>query len=743
MENEVINEFSLDSLNDQQKQAVLHTKGPLRLIAGAGSGKTRVLTYKIAHLIKNMNISPSKILAVTFSNKAANEMRERALDMIDNTYEKPVISTFHALCSKILRREISNINYPNDFQILDELDQKQILRLIYGKLGIDSQEYSASSVLSYIDNAKNLLKTPAQAIEEAEEEQKILNKKHSEKDLRPYIYEEYENHLKNTHSLDFTDLLVYTRQIFYDPQHKKIREKWENMFDYILVDEFQDTSQIQYDIVKVLAKNQNITIVGDPDQTIYTWRNADINIIVNFDKDFSNVETIKLEQNYRSSKKIIEAANKLISKNILRVEKRLFTENEEGENIEFYCGFSDEAEARWIAAKIGELKRKRVQLKNIAILYRTNSYSRAIEEALMFENTNHKVFGSIRFYQREEIKDALAYLRVIHDGSEISLLRIINKPSRKIGSETIQKLLTYASKYNEDLWTTLESRFVELQKITGINRSTLENIANLINAIRWSRRRIQTTGISKVLYELIYHKINYFGSLKLTEDELENKIENFKSLIAAIENWEHKNPNSGIDEYLQEITLITDRDPEDDVSSYVSLMTVHNAKGLEYDYVFIAGLAENIFPHYRSIAPQGEKPSMFSKPKANATLANPELLEEERRLAYVAITRAKKKLFVSFSTSKHNEESRFIQEAGVRGTGRLIGIANSFSIADDINENIKIIAGDKIVHSKFGKGVVLSSMGDVIEVKFDIDGSQRMLSKSQAPIKKYIDEDDD
>ncbi|QJG66735.1 ATP-dependent helicase [Mycoplasma phocoenae] len=715
--------FSIDSLNEQQKQAVLYTEGPLRLIAGAGSGKTRVLTHKLAYLINEKKITPAKVLAVTFTNKAAAEMSDRALRKLDPSSPTPLITTFHSLCARILRREIHHLGFRRDFIILDELDQKQALKAIYQKLDINSSEYSMSSILSFINDEKSHLRTP---------EETLKNNLNSD-DKRPIIYSEYQAYLTKNQILDYTDLLVYVRKIFYDDKLENIRTKWENMYEYILVDEFQDTSHIQYDIVKVLAKHGNITIVGDPDQTIYSWRNADVDIIINFVNDFPNVKTIKLEQNYRSTKKIIESANRLISFNKMRVEKKLFTENEEGENVEFYCGHSDEAEARWIAKKISDLKRQRVQLRNIAILYRVNSYSRAIEEALLNENTNHEVFGSFRFYQREEIKDAIAYLRVIFDGADMPLQRIINKPSRRIGQETLLKLTKFAEERNMGLWDAMETHFKHLQSIEGINRPTLERIADLINGIRWARRKLQTTAISQVLNELIINKFKYFESLKLSEAEIETKYENFKALITAIENWEKKNKSSGLGDYLHDIALLTEQNHDSKVASYVSLMSVHTAKGLEFDYVFVAGLSENVFPHFKALTPPGEKPNFFAH-NIDPSKQDPKLIEEERRIAYVAFTRAKKKLFLSFSAERQDKQSRFIQEAGIRGTGRIIGIANTFSIAESVEkDNFKI--NDKIVHAKFGEGVVQSIDDDVMTIKFLIDGSERTFSRTQSPIK--------
>ncbi|WP_405311783.1 ATP-dependent helicase [Metamycoplasma faucium] len=723
--------LDINILNQEQKNAVLYNEGPLRIIAGAGSGKTRVLTYKIAYLIDSLNVLPEKILALTFSNKAANEMKQRVFNLLSNNISNkiPIVSTFHSLCAKILRREIHNMNYPNDFQIIDELDQKAVLKVVYSELGVSQSQFTFNSILSYIQNQKNQLISPSSI------------KENKENDIKTKIYKNYQEHLDKAHTLDFDDLLLFTYNLLYDPKYENISKKWQNMFSHILVDEFQDTSLLQYKILqKLCAKTNHITIVGDPDQTIYSWRNADINIIMNFDSDYKNTQTIKLEQNYRSTKKILTAANSLIAHNKLRLDKKLFTENEIGNDVELFAGFNEEAEANWVAQKINELKKNRVQLKNIAILFRINSYSRAVEEALIKENTIYKLFGSIKFYQREEIKDALAYLRVIHDGSEISLLRIINKPHRKIGEVAIDKLLNFAKEHDLDLFKCLETKFNEIHNELKIHSETLKNIAKLINEIRWARRALQSNPIHSTLKEFMINRINYFDEIKSSEEEYETRMENFNSLIDAINHWEQNNKSGTIDQYLQEITLITDRDVEnDDAASFVSLMTVHNAKGLEFDYVFIIGLAENIFPLRRaiSISPK-EDFSILTQRNINTMRSkeNIEGLEEERRLAYVAMTRAKEKLFLSFAVGTlKNKRSRFILESGIKQTTS-INIANSFSNSININKNVSLIAGDFISHNVFGKGEVLEVKGDLISVKFS-NGKISNFAKNHISIKKW------
>ncbi|MDC8963096.1 ATP-dependent helicase [Metamycoplasma hyosynoviae] len=724
--------LNLDSLNKEQKNAVLYNEGPLRIIAGAGAGKTKVLTNKIVYLIEELRIDPEKILALTFSNKAANEMKQRAFALIEDAITYPTISTFHSLCAKILRREIHVMNFPNDFQIIDELDQREVLKVVYSELNISQSSYTYNSLISFIQNQKNLLKTP----EDLEKDSELKN------DIRTKIYKHYQQHLGKAHTLDFDDLLVFVHRLFYSPKYTKAAEKWSNEFTHILVDEFQDTSLLQYEILKQLAKNTNhLTIVGDPDQTIYSWRNADINIIMNFDKDFKNTQTIKLEQNYRSTKKILNVANNLISHNKVRFDKKLFTENDEGVDVDLFVGFNEEAEARWVAQRINELKKQRVQLKNIAILFRINSYSRSVEEALIKENTIYKLFGSIKFYQREEIKDTLAYLRVIHDGSEISLLRIINKPLRRIGEATIEKLLKFAEENKLDLYKCLETKLNDIHNKLGISVETIKNIAILINAIRYARSALKNNSISLTIKDFMINKIGYFEDIKKSEEEYESRMENFLSLISAIENWEQKNKGGKIDEYLQEITLITDRDVEDDAASYVSLMTVHNAKGLEFDYVFVIGLSEGIFPLKRAISISLKEDFSKLNNVNSEKYENIEALEEERRIAYVAMTRAKERLYLSLALNKNSKRSRFVLEAGIRERKMFI-TASQFKNAIDITDNDSLIVGDYISHSTYGIGQIVEVKDkDIICVKFAGEKKIKNILRHHESIKKWESND--
>ncbi|PZW00565.1 ATP-dependent helicase [Metamycoplasma auris] len=730
--------LNLDNLNEQQRRAVEYNEGPLRIIAGAGSGKTRVLTYKITYLINELDIDPSRILALTFSNKAASEMKSRVASILDDETKLPTITTFHSICSNILRRDIHLLGYRNDFQIVDEIDQKAILKSVYSELEISNVEYSYNSIISFIQNKKNAL-FDFLNIESEEDDPTLSDEEKKSIQTKELIYKKYQDRLERSQALDFDDLLVFVYKLFYDPKFYRTANKWARRYNYLLIDEFQDTSIIQYKILQKLCSTNNLTIVGDPDQTIYSWRNADINIIINFHKDYPNALTIKLEENYRSTKTILKYANRLITNNKIRLEKKLYTYNEEGEDVEFFSGYSEEDEARWIAQNISKLKRNRIQLKNIAILFRTNSYSRAIEEALIRENTIYKLFGSIKFYQREEIKDALAYLRVIHDGNELMFLRIINKPSRKIGEVTIEKLLNFAREKGINLFDAIENHFDKIQNTLHISTITIQQIANLINNIRWARVALKTNKISTMLKEFMIQVIGYFEPFRNIEEEYESRKENFLSLINAIERWENKNKKGSIDEYLQEITLITDRDVEDDATSFVSLMTVHNAKGLEFDYVFICGLADGIFPLRRSIIHSPNREFTFIRNLDNYK-EDIEALEEERRLMYVAITRAKKKLYFSFAINRSGftKRSRFIDETGIRSKHDSINLASDFALTkeNDLN-NSDLIVGDYIIHKVYGKGQIIDLIGSIITVKFQNDKGIKQFERSHHSIKKW------
>lgn len=691
----------LDDLNKEQRAAVLYDQNPLRIIASAGSGKTKVLTRKVAHLILVNGVPSSRILAITFTNKAASEMKTRINTYVDVS-QNVMAMTFHAICSRILRHDINKLGRSNDFYVLDKRDQKDILKRIYNSFDLNDDILSYSDMNDFIQvvKIKNL------NVDDLEK-QNVDNKVEK---LKIKVYREYNKILIRSNSLDFHDLLIWTKKLFDEISY--IKEKWSNRFDYVLVDEFQDTNQIQFDIVKVLASNAHITIVGDPDQTIYSWRGANMNIMLNFEAEFKNTKTITLAQNYRSTKKILSYANKLIKHNKNRLDKTLYTENEEGESANYFHAFSVDAEATWVIKRINELKKEKNQLKSIAIFYRSNFYSRSFEEALIRENINHRVFGGERFFERKEVKDALAFLRVIYDGNNISFLRIINTPSRKIGSSTIEKLREYAVKNNSLIYDICIKNINKADfPVTGKTRLALFNLLKL--TLKY-RKSLESNSINVVLDKFL-EEVKYYEDISERSNLRGSAIDNIKELLRSIEEWIKKNPKGKVQDYLENVSLLSSTMEDENVNNYISLMTIHAAKGLQFDNVFIVGFSDQIFPSIRSLEADN-----FSSPKQK--------LEEERRLAYVAITRAKKRLFLSDSrglylnTNSLKIPSRFLKEMGIPINKYLSVTSPIDGDLDVTTETIierDINIGDIISHSAFGEGNVIDIMGETIKVKFN------------------------
>lgn len=719
-----------ESLNEEQTEALYYFDGPLRIIAGAGSGKTRVLTRKIAYLINVLGISPDHILAVTFTNKAASEMSERVKQYTNTKFNKGTaeISTFHSLCARILREEAFHINLKNDFQIIDDNDKKKILKDIYKEHDLVPTDSNFKNLTRFFSWLKNKLYAS---------DEEIIDFINSDPESEFYgdgetvvkIYNFYNEQLKHLQSLDFDDLLIKVNELFY--KNPEIVKKWALKYSYILVDEFQDTSAIQYEIIKYLSSQKaQLTIVGDPDQTIYRWRGADVNLILSFEKDFENTKTIILNKNYRSTKKILAAANNLIKYNRNRFNKNLVTDNPDGDEIEYIYAFSPEAEVRWVVQKINDLKKQKIQLKNIAIFYRSNSYSRNFEEQLMNEKINYRIFGGEKFYQRKEIKDALAFLRVIYDGNDLQLKRIINVPPRKIGEASLNKIVSFANEKNLSLYKTLVTHYKELP----VPKEVIINIIALLNCVNKYKAALRQGNKIHVVLESFLKEI---GFLKYVNEDVGLKgtgEENIRALLEGIKSWEITNPNKGLKEYFEYISLISASDSSDESMSYVSLMTVHAAKGLEFDNVFLVGMCENIFPNYRAYKVA-------------------EAMEEERRLAYVAITRAKEKLFVSDSrglllySQTEKKPSRFLKEMGIDINKHILQKDNSIFVDGELEDeeqirkrNKKIIAGDVISHTFFGEGEVLEVNGDTITVHFATTGI-KSLAKNHQSVRLLRDND--
>ena len=697
----------LEGLNKNQTRAAGLIKGPVAIIAGAGSGKTRTITHKIAHLIEDKKFDSSRILAVTFTNKAASEMKERVISMIGTKAEKITISTYHSLASKILRHEIKAFGYPSNFNILDNIDQKLILAPIYKRHNILPKTHSYSSMISYISKSKIIGNSP---------EIEIKNAKKDAEKLIANMYKEYQTEVKRIKALDFEDLLIFTHKLF--KEHPEIAKKWSDKFDYVLVDEFQDTSWIQYEIIRQLAQHNNITIVGDPDQTIYTWRQADVNLINNFQKYFKNSKIVKLEVNYRSTKRILDRANELIRKNKKRIDKNLISTRDVGNIVEFHHSFSDDAEARWIIQKINLLRKERSQLKDVAILYRANYLSAPIEKALINEGINYVIFGGVKFFQRQEVKDALSFLKIIYSGEEIAMRRMINIPARKIGKVALSKLIEFSEKKNLSLFNTV----IKFLNVLPVSRMVKEELVIFINLINKYKAALSKYPIAEVLSKFLI-EVRYYSIWNPTTEE--GRVENVKELIRTIHQWEKENKDKGIEEYLDEVSLYTEKENNEYGKDYVSLMTVHSSKGLEYKNVFILGFSDGIFPSKRAMDEGGDA-----------------ALEEERRLAYVAITRAKDNLFItdargySIDHRFQKKPSRFLKDMGID----VRSFTSEFIAPDSTEENyIKtrvLIEGDEVSHVKFGIGVVVNVQGDLVEIAFKAPHGVKTLMKNHKSLER-------
>ncbi|MCL4378114.1 MAG: exodeoxyribonuclease V subunit gamma [Actinobacteria bacterium] len=613
-------------LNTQQLKAVLDSENSLLIFAGAGSGKTRVLTYKIAYLIREKGVDPFKILAITFTNKAANEMKKRVISLVGSVGQYMWVSTFHSFCARLLRREISRLGYSEKFLIYDSDDSLKLISRCVADAGYDVKTVSPKSVQETISASKNKLKDHEGFIKKAFDPfEKIVAQ----------IFPRYQNELIKADALDFDDLLLLTVKLFKD--YPDIRKKYQDQFKYILVDEFQDTNLAQNEIILLLYSTKNkIFVVGDDDQSIYSWRGAEISNIINFDRNFSNSVIIKLEQNYRSTGLILNAANELIKNNYSRSRKKLWTENKAGELISKFRAKNEQEEAKFIARKIRDLMAEDSKkcFRDFAVFYRTNAQSRAIEEVFMRESMPYRIFGGLKFYDRKEIKDMLAYLKFISNPRDVvSLMRIVNVPARSIGNITIKHI----EKYSQNNGTTFCDAFYNVEKINAISPSTRQKIKDFINIINHLRDYLNVHSIDETVEEL-WEKTSYLKELAI-ENTIEslNRIENLKEFLTVVREFEENhiseegNTKLSLHDFLQEISLISEIDNYDENADTVTLMTLHNAKGLEFPVVFIAGMEEGIFPHIRSITGGYDD------------------VEEERRLCYVGITRAREKVFLTSS----------------------------------------------------------------------------------------------
>ena len=627
----------IDVLNDKQKEAVLSTEGPCLVIAGAGSGKTKVLTHKIAYLMQEKNVKPWSILAITFTNKAANEMKERVENLVGDVAKDMWIGTFHSICVRILRRYIDRIGFTSSFIIFDSSDQRTLVKQCLKQLNVDDKMLNDRAVLSEISNAKNEMLEP--------DAYKLRTNNEIRKETIAKIYELYQKRLRENNAIDFDDIINYTIRIL--SENPDVLEYYSNKFEYVLVDEYQDTNKAQFTLVSILAAlHGNITVVGDNDQGIYSFRGADITNILNFEKDFPGTKIIKLEQNYRCTQNILDAANAVIKNNETKYEKKLWTENGKGGMITVFRGNDEYDEANFIVENINKLRREEYMTYNdFAILYRMNSQSRSIEDILRRENVPYKIIGGLKFYERKEIKDTIAYLRLIQNPSDnLSLTRIINEPKRGIGKTSLDNVQQIAMQSETSMYDVIK-RADEF----GLNR-VFVNSREFISQIEELRAKKDHIKIS----DLIKETLNKTGYTKALEDEdtteAETRLENIEEFLTVAMEFEEQMAENSLEEFLEGITLSSDIDNADDQEDSVTLMTLHSAKGLEFPVVFLVGMEEGIFPGYKSI---GE----------------PKELEEERRLCYVGITRAKQNLFIScarqrtiFGSTSCNQVSRFVKE---------------------------------------------------------------------------------
>ena len=668
----------IEGLNDKQKEAVLATEGPCLVIAGAGSGKTKVLTHKIAYLISEKNVKPYNILAITFTNKAASEMKQRVEKIVGDVAQEMWMGTFHSICVRILRRFIDRIGFDTSFLIFDTSDQKTVVKECLKALNIDDKTFSDRSVLSEISNAKNEMLTP-----------KAYQTKYAgefRKEKIGQVYELYQKRLRENNAIDFDDIINYTIDIL--SENPDVLQYYTEKFKYVLVDEYQDTNKAQFTLVTILASRYgNITVVGDNDQGIYSFRGADISNILNFEKDFPGTKIIKLEQNYRCTGNILKAANAVIKHNENKYEKKLWTENEEGSLPCLYQAEDEYDEANYIVKQIEHLKTEEyLKPKDFVILYRMNAQSRAIEDILRRENIPYKIVGGLKFYERKEIKDTIAYLRLIHNTSDnLSLKRIINEPKRGIGKTSLDKIQEISDRTGTSMYEIIKhAEEFDLNRV----KANAEEFINLIEELRLKKQELS---ISELLKEVL-NKSGYTRALELENTvEAETRMQNLEEFLTVAIEFEEESADNTLPEFLESITLSSDIDEMQDEDNTVTLMTLHSAKGLEFPVVFLVGMEEGIFPGYKSI---GE----------------PKELEEERRLFYVGITRAKQFLHLTcakhrtiFGSTSYNAVSRFIKEIP---DNLLDGVINN-----DQEEKFN----DMSYNWEYGK----TSVGKVTTYKFD------------------------
>lgn len=695
----------IESLNEQQKEAVLYNDGPLLIIAGAGAGKTKTLTTKIAYLIEEGLAHPYNVLAITFTNKAAKEMKDRLYALIGDLAKKVQVSTFHSFGLKLLRENYEKLGYESNFVIMDSDDSLTVVKKIVKDLGYDPKIYNPRAIRNKISSCKNEMMTPEiyerYAVSDYE---KVMHQ----------VYEKYEDKLKKNNSVDFDDLLLLPIKLF--KENPSTLQKYQDLYQYILIDEYQDTNEAQYILSKLIsAKNRKITCVGDDSQSIYSFRGANYKNILNFEKDYKDAKTILLEENYRSTSTILDAANQVIRNNKQRKNKNLWTSRGKGEKIKYYRAYNEKDEAQYVIRKIKELRNKEVEYKDIAVLYRTNAQSRVLEEEMLKENMPYRVIGSFYFYSRKEIKDLIAYLRLIHNSKDnVSLLRVINTPKRGIGLKTIENLTAKADEEGTSIYEAITSgKELEFKK-------TIEQLKSLSEEL--------------TLTELIDKVLDASGLRQELESEktleAEVRLENLEEFKSITKSFEEREGLISLEDFLLEISLISDVEEYKDDPNRISLMTVHSVKGLEFDHVFVVGMEEGIFPHMNSLMETSE-------------------VEEERRLCYVAITRAKDDLHLVnarrrtlFGKEQVNPVSRFIGEISkdlieTNVQEELPKQEQKIEVEDMFREEeVDYQVGDYVYHETFGTGRVVEVTNTLVSVAFKHPHGIKKLMKNHKKLSK-------
>ena len=740
-----------DTLNDKQKEAVFHTEGSLLVLAGAGSGKTRVLTHRIAYLMEEKKVKPWNILAITFTNKAAGEMRERVDKLVGDAAGKVWVSTFHSACVRILRRDIGWIGFDTNFAIYDTEDQKSLMKSVCKQLQVDTKLYKERALMSAISEAKDELVSP--------QEFALRAQGNFRQETVARVYAEYQRQLKSSNALDFDDLIMKTVELLQsDPE---VKNYYQERFHYIMVDEYQDTNTAQFELIRLLAgKYQNLCVVGDDDQSIYKFRGANIYNILNFEKHFPDAKTIKLEQNYRSTQNILNAANSVIANNVGRKSKTLWTANDEGKKIDFEQFNTGYEEADYIARDIaGGVRNGDYHYGDYAVLYRTNAQSRLFEERFIVSNIPYKIVGGVNFYARKEVKDLLAYLKTIDNArDDLAVRRILNVPKRGIGATTVNRVSDYAEAYDISFYDALK----RADEIPSIGKAA-SKVKPFVNLIQVFRSKLEFISISDLLREVI-EETGYVKELEAEgTDEAEARIENIDELLSKVVSYEESEEHPTLSGFLEEVALVADIDSLEDDSDYVVLMTLHSAKGLEFPKVYLAGMEDGLFPSYMSITSDDSS----------------EQLEEERRLAYVGITRAMKELTITCAKQRmirgetqYNKVSRFVKEIPLElleGKAPVVSRkesdssientwnvkpkrmtmrqqpsgqsmqARAFASVHTKEEKLPYDIADRVLHTRFGEGTVVAIVEGgrdyEVTVQFDTVGIKKMFA-SFAKLKK-------